>query len=326
MELTAQVLRSLPELDNPAVLAGPQHFEDAGVFKISDSTAIVQTVDFFPPLVDDPFAFGQIAAANSLSDLYAMGATPITALNIVCFPDKELPAEVLLEILRGGADRVAAAGAVVLGGHSLRDAEVKYGLACTGTVHPSRIVCNHTARPGDVLVLTKPIGSGVLTTAAKAHKIDAHELAEAIEVMTALNDGACAAMLEIGVHSATDVTGFGLLGHAFEMADGAGVTIEIEGGSVPLMAGAIDLARGGSLTRAHKACLEHLGKQLDAASADETLVKVLADAQTSGGLLISVAEARAPELLDALMRQKTTCAAAVGRVLQRGEQAIKVKT
>ena len=181
MELTAQVLRQLPPQRHPNVLAGVEHFEDAGVYRINDSIALVQTLDFFPPLVDDPYEFGRIAAANSLSDVYAMGGTPITALNIVCFPDKDLPGDILHEILRGGAERVSAAEVALLGGHSVRDEEIKYGLSVTGTIHPEKIIGNDTAKPGDVLVLTKPIGSGTLTSAAMSGTIAPGDLAEAIE-------------------------------------------------------------------------------------------------------------------------------------------------
>jgi selenide,water dikinase len=318
-------LRDLPRIAHPDLLVGPDHFEDAGVYRLSPSTAIVQTVDFFPPLVDDPFTFGQIAAANALSDLYAMGATPLTALNLVAFPDKDLPAEILSEILRGGADRVQAAGAVILGGHSLRDTEIKYGLACTGIIHPDRIVANNTAKPGDVLVLTKPIGSGVLTSAAKQDVISEDDLAEAIEVMTALNDAACKAMLEAGVSAATDVTGFGLLGHAFEMAEGANVTLEIEAGAVPLLQRTYDLASKGVLTRAHKATLEYLGKHLKIDGPDVVLVSILADAQTSGGLLISLPEPAAQKLLAAPCGPAGRQPSRIGRVCARSDQAIIVR-
>lgn len=203
MGALAQVVRNLPKVGDPNLLVGTDYFDDAGVYKLDASTAIVLTVDFFPPLVDDPYEFGRIAAANSLSDIYAMGARPLAVLNIVGFPDKELPAEILGEILRGGAERVTAAGAVVAGGHSVRDSEIKFGLSVTGLVHPDRILTNGSAQVGDVLVLTKPIGSGVLTTAAKKNLIQESDLAEAIDVMTDLNAGACEAALEVGVRAAT---------------------------------------------------------------------------------------------------------------------------
>ncbi|MCH7632816.1 MAG: selenide, water dikinase SelD, partial [Planctomycetes bacterium] len=250
MGALAQVVRDLPRPTSPSLLVGTDHFDDAGVYKLDESTAIVTTVDFFPPLVDDPYIFGQIAAANSLSDVYAMGGRPISVLNIVGFPDEDLPVSVLSDILRGGAERVEAAGAVVAGGHTVRDSEVKFGLAVTGVVHPDRILKNGGAQVGDVIVLSKPIGSGILTSAAKAEKITEAELAQAIDVMTDLNEGACKAALAVGVHSATDVTGFGLIGHASEMADASGVTIYLIDCEVPLLENTLALARKKMLTRA----------------------------------------------------------------------------
>ncbi len=324
MELTAQVVRSLPRQSHPSVLAGMDHFEDAGVYQLDEETALVQTVDFFPPLVDDPFTFGQIAAANSLSDIYAMGGKPISALNIVGFPDNDLPGDILCEILLGGADKVTEAGAAILGGHSVRDAEIKYGLAVTGTIHPDRIICNNTAKPGDVLVLTKPIGSGVLTSAAKKNMIAQDDLTEAIEVMTALNRGACEAMVEVGVSAATDITGFGLLGHAFEMADGSGVSIKLNANDIPLLQDTLKFAAQGIVTRAHKASLQYLSNRLKVEGIDETLVNVLADAQTSGGLLIAVASDRADALIHALEQRSAPTAAVVGEVRSPADQAIEL--
>ncbi len=324
MGATAQVLRELPKPSDPNLLVGFDHFDDAGVYKLDESTAIITTVDFFPPLVDDPYTFGRISAANSLSDVYAMGGWPITALNVVGFPDKELPVEVLGEILRGGAERVAAAGAVVAGGHSVRDSEVKYGLAVTGVVHPERILTNGGAQVGDAIVLTKPIGSGILTSAAKSGKITEEQLAEAIDVMTDLNAGACEAAIEVGVHSATDITGFGLIGHTHEMAEASGVTIELTATSVPLMALTMDLARQDFVTRAHKSNLEFLGDRFAVNGVDETLIKVLADAQTSGGLLLAVAPDRADKLVAALKKRNTRAAAIIGRATQRSKKTVQL--
>ncbi len=300
-------------MSDPNLLVGHDHFDDAGVFRLDDETALVQTLDFFPPPVDDPFTFGQIAAANALSDVYAMGGQPLTALNIVGFPDKELPAEILGEILRGGQERVTAAGAVLVGGHSVRDTEIKYGLSVTGRVHPEKMITNTGAQAGDVLVLTKPIGVGTLTTAAKQDKIDEADLAEAIAVMTALNKDAAEVMVELGAHGATDITGFGLVGHAFEMAQGSGVGLRIDAAVVPLLARTIELAQAGVLTRAYKSCREHLGAKLIADGVDETLVNVLCDAQTSGGLLISFAADVAERAVD-LMQQGGVAARVVGSV------------
>jgi len=317
-----QVLRDLVRPTDPNLLVGTDHFDDAGVYKLDASTALVVTVDFFPPLVDDPYTFGRIAAANSLSDVYAMGGRPLCALNIVGFPDQELPVEILAEILRGGGERVQAAGAVVAGGHSVRDAEVKFGLAVTGVVHPDRILTNAGAKPGDILVLTKPLGSGILTTAAKSGKIAQDDLAEAIDAMIDLNAGACEAAQAVGVHACTDITGFGLIGHAHEMACASEVTLEIWADRVPLMRRTLELARGGVVTRAHKSNLECVGGSLEKKDVDEVLVQVLADAQTSGGLLLSVAEDRVDQLLRELRIRNTRAAAVIGRVLPRGDFSI----
>ncbi len=313
MGALAQVVRNLPRPTDPNLLVGTDHFDDAGVYKLDDATALVLTVDFFPPLVDDPYQFGRIAAANSLSDVYAMGGRPLTVLNIVGFPDEDLPIEILGEILRGGAERVAAAGAVVAGGHSVRDSEIKFGLAVTGVVHPDRILTNGGAKVGDVLVLTKPIGSGILTTAAKKGMIGEDDLTEAIEVMADLNRAAAEAAIEVGVHAATDITGFGLVGHAFEMASASGVSVEIRAESVPLLARALELAGAGVVTRAHQSNLEYLGDRFSGGTVDPTLINVLADAQTSGGLLLAVAPDRADALVAALRKRNTRTAAVIGR-------------
>lgn len=320
----AQVLGQLPVSTHPDLLVGTSHFDDAGVFRIDDRTALVQTVDFFPPLVDDPFVFGQIAAANALSDVYAMGGTPLTALNIVAFPDKDVPGEILTEILRGGHERITEAGAVIAGGHSVRDAEIKYGLAVTGRVDPDKIITNAGARVGDSLVLTKPIGSGVLTSAAKKGLISEAELGEAIAVMIHLNRSGGDSMAEVDAHAATDITGFGLVGHAFEVASAGAVTLEIDAGSVPLMQQTIELAGQGMLTRAHSATRKHLGKELASEGVDATLVDVLCDAQTSGGLLISVANELTDALVASLRKHGAPCAAVVGRVEARGEHAVRL--
>ncbi|RME36891.1 MAG: selenide, water dikinase SelD [Planctomycetota bacterium] len=326
MGATAQVLRGLPVQDVPELIVGSEGFDDAGVYRLDAERALVLTVDFFPPLVDDPYPFGRIAAANSLSDVYAMGGRPLTALNIVGFPDDDLPIEILSEILRGGAERVSAAGAALVGGHSVRDGEVKYGLAVTGIVHPDRIITNAGAKEGDVLVLTKPIGSGVLTSAAKTGKIDAADLQEALDVMTALNAGASEAMQQTGVHAATDVTGFGLIGHAFELAQASGVTVELHAATVPLLSGTLELARKKQLTRAWKGNLEHLGDALQVSSGvEEMLVRVLADAQTSGGLLIAVPPDRVDGLLHGLRTRNTPAAVIVGSVSPRGGQAVVLR-
>lgn len=321
----AQVLRDLPAMKHPNLLIGAEHFSDAGVYKLRDDLAIVQTTDFFPPLVDDPFTFGQVAAANSLSDCYAMGAQPITCLNIVCFPDKDLPLDVLNEILAGGANKVAEAGAVILGGHSLRDTEIKYGLAVTGTIHPAEIITNRGARPGDRLILTKPIGSGVMTSAAKSGKIQPVELEETIAVMIALNGPAARVAREVRASAVTDITGFGLVGHAWEMASASGVTIEIDASAVPLIGPTLQLAASGVLTRAWKSTLDSIGSRFRSENVEQALVGVLSDAQTSGGLLMAVPRERADTTVLALKKAGVLAAADIGRVVAKSEVDILLR-
>jgi selenide,water dikinase len=312
----AQVLRSLPAIDDPRVLVGNQTADDAGIYQLTDDLALVLTVDFFTPIVDDPRTFGAIAAANSLSDIYAMGARPVTAIAVATFPETGLDISVLADILRGGAEKAREAGISVIGGHTVKDPEPKYGLSVTGVVHPSRIVRNAGAQPGDVLVLTKPLGTGILTTARRRDAIDDDGLAAAIAAMTTLNRAASEAMLEVGVDAATDVTGFGLLGHLREMCVASGVGAEIDAKAVPMFDRVIELASehapGGS--RANLESAVAAGTRFDA-HIQETMQLVLADAQTSGGLLMAVPEARAKSLLDALRAHGVTAAAAIGRIV-----------
>jgi selenide,water dikinase len=311
----AQVLRQLEPWHHPDLLVGTNTCDDAGVFRISPDFALVQTTDFFPPLVDDPFDFGQIAAANALSDVYAMGGEPLTALNLVGFPDKVLPMEILVEILRGGAAKVREAGAVIVGGHSVRDSEIKYGLAVTGRVHPGRILTNAGAKPGDKLVLTKPIGTGTLCNAAKSGKMSESDLAEAVACMAALNKPGRDAALHVGVNACTDITGFGLIGHSFELAEASDVTIVIEAAQVPLLARTLELARQGVLTRTHKDTQAFLGSKLQIdPGVEPALAGVLADAQTSGGLLLSVRTIGCDMLLSELRARHAICAVTIGRV------------
>lgn len=327
MEPLAQVLRRLPAMNHPDLLAGSEHSEDAGVYRLGDGLAIIMTTDFFPPLVDDPYDFGRIAAANSLSDVYAMGGEPIAALNIVGFPDDELDMDILGEILRGGADKVLEAGAVIAGGHSVRDGEIKYGLAVTGTIDPARLIRNGGAKPGDLLVLTKPIGSGVLTSAAKLGKIKPEELREALDVMMLLNRAGRDAMLAAGATAATDITGFGLIGHAFEMAEASNACLVIEAAAVPLMSQTLELAGRGCLTRAYKSTLARLGPGLTAEGIDDTRLNVLADAQTSGGLLVAVPADRVQAFMDAHGPQPDGIAspAVIGRVETGVPQRVRLE-
>lgn len=309
-------MRNLPSTSpNSAVLVDASTADDAGVYRLSEDLALVQTVDFFTPIVDDPLQFGRIAAANALSDIYAMGAKPISALNLVAFSLSELGEEPLRAILRGGAEIASSAGVSIVGGHSIDDPEPKYGLAVTGVVHPDRVIRNSTARPGDVLFLTKPIGGGVVSTAAKKGNANAQIVKRAIDVMTTLNRDAALAAVEIGPGAMTDVTGFGLLGHLHEMTHASGVGAVIEAACVPVIGGVEGLAvspdniAGGS--RRNRAFTDQWADYGEAV--DELHRILLNDAMTSGGLLIA-----APAKLAAKMRAALTSVAAqtaqIGRI------------
>jgi selenide,water dikinase len=314
------VLRDLPPRpSDPNLLVGTETSDDAGVYRIADDLALVQTVDFFPPLVDDPYVFGQIAAANSLSDVYAMNGRPITALNLVCFPDDELPLSLLAEILRGAADRVARSGAVTVGGHSVRDNEIKFGLSVTGVVDPAEITANRGARPGDALVLTKPLGTGFVTTANKRQECPEDALANAIASMIELNAaGRDAFRAAGGAHAVTDVTGFGLAGHAAEMAEASSVTIHLELAALPLIDGALALAVPRHFNRASKTNRESLaGRIRIAAGVDAVRQEFAFDPQTSGGLLIAVDAGNVERLLDELRSRGAPSARVIGRVEPR---------
>ena len=308
-----------PRSADPNLLVGTETSDDAGVYLLPDGSALVQTLDFFPPLVDDPFTFGQIAAANSLSDVYAMNGRPLTAMNIVGFPDDELPLSILGEILKGAAERVAAAGAVTVGGHSVRDAEIKFGLSVTGIVQPSELLTNASARVGDVLVLTKPLGTGFVTTANKKGECPPELLELAVRSMISLNAiGRDAARSAGGASAMTDVTGFGLAGHASEMAEAAGVTVVLEAASLPRFAGIGPLLTKKYHTRASKTNREFLaGRSEVAEGAEPEGVELAFDAQTSGGLLIAVDPSRVDALIAALGSLGAPAAAVVGRVEPR---------
>ena len=291
--------------------------DDAGVYRLSDDLALVQTVDFFTPIVDDPYDFGRIAAANSLSDIYAMGARPLTALNIATFPVGDLDLEILAQILEGGAAVAKEAGIVILGGHTVKDPEPKYGMAVTGTVHPKAIVTNAHAQPGDVLVLTKPLGTGILSTALKRGLIDDAQIATAVTWMARLNAKAAAAMVACGVHAATDITGFGLLGHAGEMARGSGVRIVINAARVPFHAGVLDLIADGCVPGGTKTnAAEHATFTTFADPISPAMRLALSDATTSGGLLIAL-DASNVDALVTMLQASGDLAAIVGSV-ERG--------
>ncbi len=293
-----RVLGSLDGTVDPAVLVGPATADDAGVYRVRDDLALVQTVDFFTPIVDDPYDFGRIAATNALSDIYAMGGEPLTALNLVAFSLEQLGDEVLREILRGGADVVRDAGAVIVGGHSIDDREPKYGLAVTGSVHPDEVLSNAGGRPGDVLVLTKPLGAGAISTAAKRGTVHDGQVAAAVAVMTELNRDAATAARAAGAHAMTDVTGFGLLGHLHELARASGVAAEVEAGAVPAIEGALELlgdegavSGGGRRNAEHASTFASIDPAVSPARR-----RLLTDPMTSGGLLVSLPPERAASL------------------------------
>jgi selenide,water dikinase len=307
------------------LLVGISTGDDAGVFRLRDDLAIVSTVDFFTPVVDDPYTYGQISAANALSDVYAMGGRPVSALNIVCWPQTGLPREMLTEVLRGGSEKAREAGVVVVGGHSVADEEVKFGMAVTGVIDPRRIVRNVGAQVGDALLLTKALGTGVLMTAFKRDALNPEHYTSAVNSMVQLNAGAAAIMLNHEVHAATDVTGFGLLGHAFKMADCSNITLVFEESDLPLLQGALEQVRAGMIpgggTRNREYYAPHV-KVSDEVS--EEMVALAFDPQTSGGLLISVPESQSVAMLAELHKAECTDAAIVGRVEPRGDLPLEL--
>ena len=306
----------MPIATDPRILVDASSRDDAAVFRLTADRAIVATVDFFTPLVDDAYDFGRIAATNAFSDVYAMGATPLLALNLVGWPRATLSFELLGEVLRGGADVAQAAGAFVVGGHSVDDPEPKYGMVAIGEVHPDRIVTNAGAQPGDALVLTKPLGTGVLTTALKRDLVSATELAPAVAAMTTLNAGAARAMLAVGVHAATDVTGFGLLGHLHALLAASGRGAELRAAAVPLLPGARAAAERGAVPGGTQRNAADVATAVQFAdSVDATTRLLLADAQTSGGLVIAVAPERLDALVAALAKERALAAAVIGRVV-----------
>jgi selenide,water dikinase len=322
----AEVLRTLPPTEhNPNLLVGLNTSDDAGVYRISDELALVQTVDFFTPIVDDPYSFGQVAAANAISDIYAMGGKPLTALNIVAFPISILDKQVLSDILRGAADKLKEAGVTLVGGHSIDDQEPKFGLAVTGLVHPDRIRTNAGAKPGDVLILTKPIGVGILTTALKNGRLSEDEITQLTHIMATLNKTAAEVMEPYDVHACTDVTGFGLLGHTSEMAKGSGAGIVITMDSVPVLPRVRELALEGKVPGGTKNNHAHLqGSVTFPEAMDMTDQWILCDAVTSGGLLISIPEEQGEKLLAELIARGVD-ASCIGYVVSDHEGHIIVE-
>ncbi len=329
----AQVLRDLKRPPDSRLLVGIETGDDAGVYRLTDELALVQTLDFFPPIVDDPYLYGQIAAANALSDVYAMGGTPLTAMNIFCFPLRERDPEEAAEILRGGAEKTAEAEVALVGGHSLEDPAPKYGLSVTGTVHPDRIAANAGAKPGDKIVLTKPLGMGIVTTAAKFEECPPDVFAEACRWMSTLNVSASRAMRQIGigdtrgVHAATDITGFGLLGHLTRLARSSGVSLELWSRELPTLPKLDLLISQGDVTRGGRENRLYLAEWVTFASAVSSVTQeIMLDPQTSGGLAIFVSEASLPFLLSALEAEDVEVRAVIGEVKEAaGQTEVRVK-
>lgn len=313
----SRALAPLAARPDSRILVGRETFDDAGVFRLSDELALVQTVDFFAPIVDDPYEFGQVAAANALSDVYAMGGEPITALGIVAFPIGSLPIEVLTEILRGGQDKVHEAGASVVGGHSIIDEELKYGLAVTGTVHPAHVLTNTGARAGEVLILTKPLGTGFVTTALKRGLLTAEVARTTIESMKTLNRNAAAAAVALGARCATDVTGFGLLGHASHIARGSEVTVRIRSAALPVLPGAREAWSAGATPGGAERNEAWLRDIVDWGDAEPFARALVLDPQTSGGLLVALPAELAAEYVSRVPRSVV-----IGEVRPRGDRAI----
>jgi selenide, water dikinase len=319
------IVHGLEPVGDPDLLVGFGTSDDAGVYRLEGNTALVQTVDFITPVVDDPELFGQIAAANALSDVYAMGGRPLTALNICCFPSEGIDRSLLAGILRGGAAKVKEAGAALVGGHTVRDPELKYGLSVTGIVDARQVVRNSTAQAGDVLLLTKPVGTGALISAYRNRRVSEATMRDAVGEMTRLNASACRLMLEHGVHACTDITGFGVLGHSLEMAEGSAMGIRLSSSRIPFYEESLDLIRKGTgtgVTRCNLRLVE--GKlRVQGALAEEKLT-LLADPQTSGGLLMAVPPESADALLAALHSSGESRAARIGEVFQAHPSGIEI--
>ncbi len=320
----AQVLRQLPTATDPNLLSAAIPFADAGIYQISETTALVQSVDFFTPIVDDPLTFGRISAANALSDLYAIGAKPLTALALAAFPTCKLGIEALAALLRGGQETVSEAGAIIVGGHTVEDDEPKYGLAVTGLIDPKRMITTVGCRPGDQLVLTKPLGTGILTTALKGEILTESDISDAIRGMVTLNRAASMAMLKIGASACTDVTGFGLLGHALEMAEASGVLLTIEAAALPLYPQVQEMAKMGLIpVGSYNNRDYYLPRVLPTKALTTEVLDIVADPQTSGGLLISIPKEKLADLL-ALLSKVGVRGWRIGQVESGAEGKLKL--
>jgi selenide,water dikinase len=322
-----QVLRDLPAIDDPKVLVGIPAGDDAGIYDLGNGKALVQTVDVFTPSVDDPYMFGQVAAANSVSDIYAMGGTPMTALSVLGFPVRKIPDKVMNEILRGGIDKMKEASVAIIGGHSINDSEIKAGFAVTGIIDKGKIITNAGAQPGDCLILTKPLGTGIVAFAAQIERARLESVETADKSMTILNKTASELMVKFGAHACTDVTGFSLMGHLTEMASSSGVDVEIIFDSLPLFPGVLEYAAAGILPGAIERNKESCSHKV---TADESLplemIDICFDAQTSGGLLIAIREKKVEDLLKALHDSGVTSAAVIGKITKKGNGQVFIKT
>ena len=321
-----KVLCDLPQVSDPNLLRGLASPDDAGVYKLTDDLAIIQTIDYFTPIVDDPYTFGQIAVANALSDVYAMGGKPLTAMNVVCFPTKSLDISVLKDIIRGGVDKMLEAGVILVGGHSIDDAELKYGLSVTGTVHPKRLVTNSGAKVGDKLILTKPLGTGIISTAVKANMTSEETATKVARSMATLNNKASELMREVGVHACTDITGFGLLGHVCQLAQNSRVSISISSSSVPFFSEAEEFARQGLCPAGlHRNREFYSTSVIIGDKVPSHIQDIFFDPQTSGGLLICLAARKAKLLLNKLRQAGVEDAAIIGEVVSQPKGLVTVE-
>jgi len=322
-----RVLKDLPAVEDPRVLVGMAAGDDAGIYDMGNGQALVQTVDVFTPSVDDPYTFGQVAAANSVSDIYAMGGTPLTALSVIGFPVRKIPDEAMFEILRGGIDKMKEAGCAIIGGHSINDPEVKAGFAVTGIIDKNRVVTNAGAKPGDVLILTKPLGTGIVAFAAQIDRARSESVQAAAASMASLNKTAAELMVQFGAHACTDVTGFSLMGHLAEMARSSGVDVQLVWDDLPLFEGVLEYAAAGILPGAIERNKESCGDRVVASEQlPQEMVDVCFDAQTSGGLLIASEQAKAVDLLKALRDRGISAATIIGKIIGTGAGLIHVET
>jgi len=313
-------------MSDPNLITGIERAEDAGIYRLTPDIAIIQTVDFFTPIVDDPYDFGQVAVANALSDVYAKGGKPLTAMNVVCFPVKKMDISVLRDILRGGLDKMREAGVLLIGGHSVDDPEPKYGLSVTGIIHPRKVVKNNGGKPGDILILTKPLGTGIVSTAIKAGEANKRLVKKLTESMAMLNRAACDAMMAVGVHACTDITGFGLLGHASEMLEDTQVGMAIDSSQVPVFPEAVTLAKAGFIPGGLYRNRDYRKHMVDfSPEMPQYMADILFDPQTSGGLLIAVSKTKAARLLRALYNGGVPAAAIIGEVVASPAGRITVK-